>query len=210
MKNIIAIVAICCIMPEIQAQKVIEKRLNFDNKKKLVLDLQITDSINIQTWKKSEVYAYASVNINENQNNEIYHTSFSESGDQLEVKAKFEEGYFKNRKNNCITSEIEWKIMVPENAEISVKTINGNIIITGPAASVKAHTISGFIDMGIASDKKADLSLKTITGNIYTDLQLASNVTNRVVELKILERLNGGGAPINLESVSGDIFLRKR
>lgn len=210
MKNIFVFAAICCIMPEIQAQKVVEERLNFDNKKKLVLDLQITDSIYIQTWKKNEVYVYASVNINDNQDNEIYKTSFNEAGDQIEVKAKFEEGYFKNSKNNCVTSEIEWKIMVPENAEISVKTINGNIIISGPAASVKAHTISGFIDMGIAADKKADLSLKTITGNIYSDLQFAGTATKRLAELKISERLNGGGAPISLESISGDIFLRKR
>lgn len=209
MKKLAVIAAIGCIMPLVHAQKIVEKTFNFSNKNSLELDLQITDSINIQTWNKNEVYVYATINVNDNKDNEAYQTSFNELDGKVEIKAKFQDKYFKGR--NCNNqANIAWKILAPENAEISVKTINGNIIITGKTNSIKAHTISGFIDMGMAADKKADLNLKTITGNIYTDLNMASNTNKRVVELKINEKLNGGGVPIDLETISGDIFLRKK
>lgn len=197
------------VTPMLFGQKVIEKKMSFDQKKKVVLDLQITDSINIQTWNKNEVYAYATVNINNNKDNEAYETSFNESEDKVEVVAKLKKDYFKGKNCCCQNDSITWKLMVPENAELSIKTINGNIIIVGKITSIKANSISGFIDLGIPSDKKADLELKTITGTIYTDLNLATTSQKRVVELKLNDKLNGGGAPINLETISGDIFLRK-
>ena len=150
------------VTPMLFGQKVIEKRMSFDNKNKVVLDLQITDSINIQTWNKNEVYAYATVNINDNKDNDAYETSFGEAGDNVEVVAKFKKDYFKGKNNHCCDDNIAWKIMMPENAELSVKTINGNIIIIGKVTTVKANSISGFIDLGIPSDKKADLELKAI------------------------------------------------
>ena len=208
MRKIAVIAAISCIMPIVHAQKIVEKTLNFNNKRALVLDLQITDSINIQTWNKNEVYAYATINVNDNKDNEAYKTSFDDTGDKVEIKAKFDDQFFKGKQCNNEVN-VAWKLMVPENAELSVKTINGNIIIVGKTNSVKAHTISGFIDMGIEAGKGADLNLKTITGNIYTDLSFAS-LNKRVVELKVNEKLNGGGRPIDLETISGDIFLRKK
>jgi hypothetical protein len=208
MRKAILIAVICCIMLKIQAQMIVEKTLDFKQKKLVVLDLQITDSINIQTWNKNEVYAYASIDINQNKDNEAYQTSFKELDDRIEIMAKFNSDYFKNR--DCDSgSEIVWKIMIPENIELSVKTINGNITIKGKTTAVKAHTISGFVDLEIPTDKKADLNLKTISGNIYTDLDLSANVTKRIAELMISEKINGGGVLINLESISGDIFLRK-
>ncbi len=208
MRKIAVIAAISCIMPIVHAQKIVEKTLNFNNKRALVLDLQITDSINIQTWNKNEVYAYVSINVNDNKDNEAYKTSFDDTGDKVEIKAKFDDQFFKGKQCNNEVN-VAWKLMVPENAELSVKTINGNIIIVGKTNSVKAHTISGFIDMGIEAGKGADLNLKTITGNIYTDLSFAS-LNKRVVELKVNEKLNGGGRPIDLETISGDIFLRRK
>jgi hypothetical protein len=208
MRKLAVIAAISCIMPIIHAQKIIEKTINFDNKKSLVLDLQITDSIHIQTWNKNEVYAYAIINVNDNKDNDAYKTSFDDSDNRVEIKAKFEDQYFKGKQCNNEVN-VAWKLMIPETAELTVKTINGNIIIVGKSNSVKAHTISGFIDMGLEDGKGADLNLKTITGNIYTDLSLA-NLNKRIVELKINEKLNGGGVPVNLETISGDIFLRKK
>ena len=51
----------------------------FQEKNPSSLKIQIADSIIIQTWNKNEVYVKASVNINENKDNEAYDTSFDES-----------------------------------------------------------------------------------------------------------------------------------
>lgn len=72
MRTIIVILAICALTIDIQAQKIIEKHIGFVKKNALVLNLQITDSINVHTWNKEEVYARASVNINDNKNNDDY------------------------------------------------------------------------------------------------------------------------------------------
>ena len=62
------------------AQKTIEKHINFSGKEKLVLNIQIADSIRIHTWNKPEVFAKASVNVNDNEDNDAYLTKFDEAG----------------------------------------------------------------------------------------------------------------------------------
>lgn len=208
MRTFFVILALCAVMDGIQAQKIIEKNISFAQKNALELNLQIADSINVHTWNKNEVYAKASVNINQNKDNDVYETSFDESGDRVSIKANFRSDYFKGKKH-CCESEISWDIYLPENARVSIETINGNIIITGKTSQIKAHTISGFIDVSISAEKKADLEMKTISGNIYTDIAMATSGKQRIAELKINDKLNGGGVPINLETISGDIFFRK-
>ena len=61
---------------------------------------------------------------------------------------------------------------VPDNNAFSVETIDGNIIIEGQTTQVKAHSISGFIDMAFAGSRKADLKMSTISGTIYSDIVL--------------------------------------
>jgi len=70
MKRIIFIIGIFMSVYQTNAQKTIEKHLNFSQKTGVILDLQIADSIKISTWNKKEVYAKASVNINDNKDNE--------------------------------------------------------------------------------------------------------------------------------------------
>lgn len=208
MRTLFVILTWCAVMNGIQAQKIIEKHISFAQKNALELNLQITDSINVHTWNKNEVYAKASVNINENKDNDVYETSFGETGDRVVVKANFRSDYFKGKKH-CCESEISWDIYLPENAQVSIETINGNIVITGKTSQIKAHTISGFIDLSIPAEKKADLEMKTISGNIYTDVAMTNSGKKRIAELHISDKLNGGGVPINLETISGDIFFRK-
>lgn len=49
----------------------------------------------------------------------------------------------------------------------------------------------------------------TITGTVYTDLAVNANRSGRSVGTKISDLVNRGGRPISLETISGDIFLRK-
>jgi len=208
MKRIIFILGIIMSVYQINAQKLIEKHLNFSQNKSVIMDLQIADSIKISTWNKKEVYAKASVNINDNKDNEAYLTSFEDSGNEVKITASFEKQLM-NKKNNCMNTEISWEIFIPENTVFSVKTINGNIVISGKTSEIKAHTISGFVDLTIPSDKKADLSCKTITGTIYSNHEFELNNSKKSHTSKIIEKINGGGYPINLETISGDIYFRE-
>ena len=125
----------------------------------LELNIQIADSIDIQTWSKNEVYANASVNINENKDNDAYLISFKESGTSVEIEASFKEDYFKGRDNCCTESDIRWQVFIPEKATFSVETINGNITIKGQTGEMEIKTISGFIDLAVPTAKQADIDV---------------------------------------------------
>ena len=95
--NTILVVLWLCLCP-VHAQQIIEKHMDFSGKESISLKIQIADSINIQTWNKNEVYVKASVNINENKDNEAYLTSFDDTGNTVVVDAKFKDNYFKGKK----------------------------------------------------------------------------------------------------------------
>jgi hypothetical protein len=205
--TILAIVWLC--FAPIEAQQIIEKHMNFSGKESLSLKIQIADSINIQTWSKDEVYVKASVNINENKDNEAYVTSFDETGKTLIANANFRDKYFKGRNNCCNKTDIFWQVFIPEKVRFSVETINADVTITGQTSSMNIKNISGYIDLAVPADKKADLEFSTVTGTMYSNHNLALNKTHSGIPLKINEKLNGGGDMLKLETVSGDIFFRK-
>jgi len=208
-KYTILVVAWLCI-GTMQAQQIIEKHISFSGKESVVLDIQIADSIIIHTWNKNEVYAKASVNINENRDNGGYATSFDESGKQVVVKANFREDYFKGKKNNCCNeSEIFWEVYIPDNTRFSVETINADVTITGQTKEMKVKSISGFIDLAVPENKQADLEFSTISGTMYSNHKLALKSNHNGIPAKIAEKLNSGGDPIRLETISGDIYFRK-
>ena len=206
--NTILVVLWLCICP-LQAQQIIEKHIGFSGKDALTLKIQIADSIKIQTWNKNEVYVKASVNINENKDNDAYITSFDDSGNNVVVDAKFRDNYFKGRKNCCNETDIYWQIFIPEKTRFSVETINADVTITGQTKEMKVKSISGYIDLAVPADKQADLDFSTISGRMYSNHDLALTKMHSGIPLKIFEKLNSGGDPIKLETISGDIFFRK-
>src|SRR5664280_717571 len=191
-----------------QAQQIIEKHMDFSGKESLSMKIQIADSISIQTWNKNEVYIKASVNINENKDNEAYITSFEDSGKTILVKANFKDNYFKGKNNCCNETDIFWQIYVPEKTKFSVETINANVTISGRTTEMNVKSISGYIDLTEPASKNADIDFSTVSGRMYSNHELALNKARTGIPLKINEKLNKGGDPIKLETISGDIYFR--
>ncbi|MBS1663468.1 MAG: hypothetical protein JST68_20670 [Bacteroidetes bacterium] len=200
------------------AQKTVEKHFEFSPSGLVHMNFQISDSIRILTWKKNEVYIKSSINVNDNQNNDDYKMVFDQSGNTINVSAKLD---FKckdsTHKKNCnccccTESEIFHTVYIPENADFSVETINGNIVITGNTAEIRAKSISGFIDLAIEPQRKADVKLRTITGTMYSNIELSST-SRRIKQVgggSVSAELNGGGGKvIDLQTISGNIFFRK-
>jgi DUF4097 and DUF4098 domain-containing protein YvlB len=219
MKNSIIIALLCLgLLPATQAQKIIEKHLNYSSNGFVSMNFQISDSIRIITWNKNEVYVKSSIDVNDNQDNDDYKMVFDETGGTINIQGKLETNRARrNRKDsNCCCccntyAKIYHDVYLPENADFSVETINGNIIITGRTAEVRAHTISGYIDLAIAPNRKAAIKMHTITGTMYSDLELnsESHGVRHVGGNSVTTDLNGGGKRIDLETISGNIFFRK-
>ena len=211
------------------AQKIIEKTFTFSPSGLVHMNFQISDSIRIITWKKNEVYVKSSINVNDNENNDDYSMVFDETGGTVNIQGKLESEKMRrrrdsankannNKKNNndcccCCNyySTIIHEVYLPENADFSVETINGNIVITGNTAEVKAKSISGYIDLAITPDRKAAVKMHTISGTMYSNLELQSSGRSlrHVGGGSLTADLNGGGKRIDLETISGNIFFRK-
>jgi hypothetical protein len=192
-----------------RAQEVTEKHIDFTGKGSVELNIQIADSINLHTWNKNEVFVTASVNINDNEDNEGYIITFGETGNSVIINAKFKDDYFKGRNNCCTVTDIFWEVYIPERTAFNLETINANITIGGITDEIHAKSISGFIDLAAPSDRRANIRFSTISGTIYTNHELVGENRYSGIPSVIRQNLNDGGSPVTLETISGDIFFRK-
>jgi hypothetical protein len=224
MKNSLLIALIMIAILPVRAQKIIEKHFDLSANGFVSMNFQISDSIRIITWAKNEVYVKSTIDVNDNKNNDDYKMTFNESGSTVNITARLEtdgrgcgggnDSSGKGRSNCCCccTSNIYHEVYIPENTNFSVETINGNIVISGKTAEIRARSISGFIDLAIQPGRAAELTMKTITGTMYSNIELAS--TSRKIKQigggSVSAELNGGGGkPIDLQTISGNIFFRK-
>src|SRR5579872_262494 len=216
--RIFLLALLCPVSLTLRAQKIIEKHIAFSPKDFVSMNFQISDSIRIITWKKDEVYIKSSIDVNDNQDNDAYKEVFDESGSTVNISAKLETDNVRRSSRdsgNCCCccnykTHIYHVVYVPENVDFSVETINGNITISGNTAEIRARSISGFIDLAITSDRKADLKMHTISGTMYSNIDLPlSRHIKQVGGGSVTAELNSGGKPIDLETISGNIFFRK-
>jgi hypothetical protein len=118
----------------------------------------------------------------------------------------------RNGKGYAICSEIIYEILLPARADLSVETISADIELVGLEGPVHAKSISGFLDMSWLDRNGAELSMKTISGGVYSDLENLEFLNREKfapVGQNIRAIAGRGGTPVRLESISGDIFLRK-
>lgn len=107
----------------------------------------------------------------------------------------------------------------------TVNSISGNVEAVFSSINQDAPTslasVSGFVDVTIPADSKATFEISNITGNVYNNLSLESNSKekndSRAAGLGSIKHndgsnytLNGGGQKMVLNSVSGNIYLRKK
>lgn len=76
MRTIAIFIAAWLCFAAASAQQKTEKHIGFAGKESVELNIQIADSIELRTWNRNEVYVSASVNINENKDNDAYQISF--------------------------------------------------------------------------------------------------------------------------------------
>ncbi|UOG73954.1 hypothetical protein MTX78_17750 [Hymenobacter tibetensis] len=217
------------------AQKIIEENAAIKTGQRIVLDLRFGNAIRIRPATDNQLHVRATVDINDNKLNEALQFSFSETSSNVtvatdlskEILATAKPGdcppnrttssYFgssdKGPKDGAtVCSTINYDIMVPAGADVSVRTITGNIDVVGLTGPLEAKSISGFVDVSWPPTKAAAIALKTITGEVYTDQEVAfeNRKDNPIVGYQLRGALASGSGPLlKLESISGDVFFRK-
>ena len=196
------------------SQKVITKKVDVTGKK-MEMKFDFADSIRIEAWNKNTVELEVSVNIDNNRFNKYYklnENSFSGDIDLIE-KIDFEAiKKIKGGGNNCnFDKMIRYKLKVPASLEFSLKTISGQVVLEGSLGKMSVNSISGFIDYAVPASMKTRINLSTVTGDVYSNLKFDNKPEKEAqwVGTKRQLTLNGGTQPIKLETVSGNIYLRK-
>ncbi|QHL87909.1 hypothetical protein GU926_10895 [Nibribacter ruber] len=216
-------------------KKTVEKTLTVPASQKVNLNLKFANDIKITAWDKKEAYIKVTYEINGGKGNEAMKITFTPSADQLSILTDLDHEYLKTQastENDCpdgysqtsgtyikgkaarfTCTRIDYEIFLPRQANVTLETINGDIELRGFTGPVKAKSISGFVDMDWPTQKGASVALKTITGEVFTDLALqfpAGKKEMSMIGHQLNGSLNKGGAAIQLESISNNIYLRKK
>ena len=76
---------------------------------------------------------------------------------------------------------------------------------------ISIASVSGEIDITMPAKTAMDLEMETVSGNMYSDFDFPSGgkQMRRIGGSSINTQLNGGGVSLKLNTVSGNIYLRK-
>lgn len=231
MRTIILIIIISLLFYiALPAQEVVEKNIPLNANQKVTLNLKFAEEIKVENWDKDELLIKAEVDINDNTLNDAHTIDISNKGNTIHVETGFDKDKLKTSKmtdcdgesrhqNNfngkngySVCSKINYTIYLPSTTNLKVESVSGNILMTNRQGPVEAKSISGFVDLTTNSTQKADFYLKSISGEVYSDLdiKIMNRKENPVVGYELKGKLNGGGEVVRLESISGDVYLRKQ
>ncbi|PLX19128.1 MAG: hypothetical protein C0597_05570, partial [Marinilabiliales bacterium] len=211
MKNILLFLA-CFISLNMQAQKTFTQNVSTKSAERVSFDFQFADDISIETWNKSEIFVEAVVNIDDNKHNDNFKFELNEIGDEIVLKAEIEDldkigkvtqvrdkdGDVYITDSRTVDLDITFKVKVPKDIAVSLKTINGNIESKNIENALALKTISGDIDISMDSKKSFDLIMKTISGDMFTDFEFEQQKKSNFIHIggSIDTEINGGGKPI--------------
>jgi len=196
------------------SQKVITKKLDVQGKK-VEMKFDFADNIHVEGWDKNTIELEVTVNIDDNKYNDYYVLNVNEQSGNVDLVERVDfDGIKKVQgKEKCCNFEtkIDYKLKVPANLEFSLKTISGKIELVGSKGKMSVNSISGFIDYSIPATLKAHINLSTVTGDVYSDVKFDKSPSKEIswVGTKRDLSLNGGTLPVELKTVSGDIYLRR-
>ena len=91
MKKIIIILILALTASIGYSQKIIEKVESTKGIKQIKLDLDFADEIKISCWNKDEVSIFATVSINDNEDNDVYSLEIEKSGSKLLVTSEYDD-----------------------------------------------------------------------------------------------------------------------
>lgn len=230
MKNLIILTLLSVVT--LHAQRNVELTEKLSSDQELYLNFKFAGDIRIEHGNTNEVNVKASVYVDNGEGNDSFSIKTENSSGRLKLYSDFND-YFKNkwkdktRHNYNSNTEINYVVTVPKGVDLRVKSISGSVfidtfngdlvtdLISGDVTiksyqgELRLKTISGALDVKVS---KANLSAKSLTGTIYSDIEFKSNTNSKPYNSsnnKIEKKINGGTTPLHMETISGNIYIRK-
>jgi len=212
--------------PAAWGQKKVQKELPLKAGQRVQLDFEFATTIDVKTWDEPRVLVRASARVNEGLDDEAYELTASTANGVLRFVSSLRDkeklfrrldsaGRFEGITENGKGLKIKeyYEVYVPRNAQLSLKTTLGSSKIEHNNGPLAVETVTGNIDLYFAATQPADITAKTVTGSMYTDLPFQPQKSKGLPRLAGEEsqiQMNGGGVPIALETVTGDVMIRKK
>jgi len=222
----------------IQAQKIIEKNIDYKNQY-IELDVKFANKIEVKTWDKATVYFKADIYTKSGNYLDLYELDIDTNSSSISIESNAEPvlkkswtDYRKNhsgkRKNYYYSDEdpeyrFNYILYVPKNAKFRVSSINGSLkseIIQGEFTAdlingdIEITKYSGDLDLKTingAIDLKminANLVAETIHGDIFADQKLKFNSSSRHVGQIIKGSIGNAKNKLRLNTINGNMYLR--
>lgn len=232
-KYYLALLALClAVLPASAQQRTVERSFELDGRQEVRLDLKFGNEITVRAWDRPEVSFTATVEINGGRLNEALLLDFNEAGEGLHISSRYDNDMLREgRRGDCpdhgyttynwtddeedawVCSKISYVVHVPRDVPLTIDTISGDIVLEGVRGAIEAKSISGFVDLSWPERRSAQLTLKTVSGEAYTDLESITYLNRKdrppLVGYEVKARIGSNGPQVRLESVSGDIYLRR-
>ncbi|MEP5610944.1 MAG: hypothetical protein ABJP45_01780 [Cyclobacteriaceae bacterium] len=216
MKTLVALFCIASIGLSAQPKEVTEA-VQLTGQTNLHLDFAFANAIVFKTWDKIEVLVEVEVEINDGENNDIFtlHSSKTSSTVYIEMDKdmweKIDRGDWRRSRN--WESTINYTVYLPKQLEVDANTISGDYEFEYYGTPMNLKTISGAIDITVTGEAGLDFRAKTITGEVFSDLDIefpfGKDGLRQIVGQKVQGRIGNGGSESRLETISGNIYLRK-
>lgn len=213
-------------------QRIVEKTFSAGFNDRIQLNLQFGEHITIKGWDKDEVTFRAVVEINSGKLNDAFVANYVEDNQGVRIETDFDRDKLEGgRASDCpedrynsyswnegdykmVCSNITFEVYVPRNSDLELETISADIELFDLDGPIDAQSISGYVDLSWLEMNGANISMETVTGEAYSNMDNL-NFNNWQDELPLVGyelrgAIGSGGPRVRLESVSGDVYLRKR
>ncbi|MBT8319482.1 MAG: hypothetical protein KJP01_05065 [Gramella sp.] len=236
MKNVFTFIITGFISLGLQAQKIIEKNIEYNNQY-IDVELKFASEIEVKTWDRQTVYFKADITTKAGKYLDAYELEIDKGNSSIRI-VSHAEAVFKafreewNRENNEKKNryyntgewyEFNYVLYVPKNARFKVSSINGHLRSEVIEGNFTADLINGDIDIKKYSGKldlstingEIDLRMinttmvaETIHGNIYADEKLQFRTSDRHVGQKVEGRFDNASNSLKLNTINGNMYLR--
>jgi len=237
MKIITVILLLGLISLSAQAQKIIEKNIEYKNQF-IDVEVKFASLIEVKTWDRSTVYFKADIATEDNKFQDRYELDINEGSSTISIESKaepifkaFHDEWNKNNPgkkrryyNTGDMYQFKYVIYIPKNARFKISSINGDLKSEVIEGEFEADLINGDIDIAKYSGQldlstiNGEIDLKmtdvkmvaeTIHGDIYADEKLKFNSTDRHVGQKISGSLGKASNRLRLNTINGNMYLRR-
>lgn len=213
--RVLFLLGIMCAGFGAMSQTILKESLVVEDQERLRLNFDFADDINLEVWNKNEVVVEASVNINDGEDDEMFELEKSVRSNSLYfgMNKRTWEKYVDDKGKNCWDADITINIKLPADMEIDAESISASFTLDYYGQPLYFKTIAGDIDLKVVATSDLSFHAKTISGDIFSDLDVkfpgGKDGLRQLVGMDVNGIIGNGGSFSELETISGNIYLRK-